>query len=127
MKTTIKTDKAPAAIGPYNQAVEVNGMIFTAGQIPLNPATGELVDTSFGDRVHQVMKNLSGILEAAGSDFTKVVKATIFVTDLGQFAELNAIYAEYFPEEIAPARSTVQVAALPLGTDVEIEMIAYKD
>ena len=127
MKTLIKTDKAPAAIGPYNQAVEVNGMIYTAGQIPLDPATGQLVDTSFADRVHQVMKNLQGILAAAGSDFSKVVKATIFVTDLGQFAELNAVYAEYFPEDIAPARSTVQVAALPLGTDVEIEMIALKD
>ena len=126
MKSTIKTDKAPAAIGPYNQAVEVNGLIYTAGQIPLDPKTGKLVDSSFEDRVHQVMKNLRGILEAAGSDFTRVIKSTIFVTDLGQYAELNAVYAEYFPEDIAPARSAVQVAALPLGTDVEIEMVAYK-
>lgn len=125
MKTTISTENAPAAIGPYNQAVEVNGLIYTAGQIPLDPATGQLVDTSFADRVHQVMKNLKGILEAAGSDFSKVIKATIFVTDLGQFAELNGIYAEYFQGE-APARSTVEVAALPMGTDVEIEMVAHK-
>ncbi|MCF7808516.1 MAG: RidA family protein [Candidatus Marinimicrobia bacterium] len=125
MKTTISTDKAPAAIGPYNQAVEINGLIYTAGQIPLDPATGKLVDTSFTDRVHQVMQNLQGILEAAGSDFSKVVKTTIFVTDLGQYADLNSVYAEYFEHE-APARSAVQVAALPMGTDVEIEMVAHK-
>lgn len=126
MKTIIRTENAPGAIGPYNQAVEINGLIYTAGQIPLNPATGKLVESSFADRVYQVMNNLKGILDAAGSDFSKVIKTTIFVTDLGQYAELNKIYGEYFPGEDAPARSAVQVAALPLGTDVEIEMIATK-
>ncbi len=126
MKKIINTDKAPAALGPYSQAVEINGLIFTAGQIPLNPATGKLVDTSFGDRVYQVMHNLEAILEAAGSDFSKVVKTNIFVTDLGNYAELNKIYGEFFPGEGAPARAAIQVAGLPLGTDVEIEMIAHK-
>jgi 2-iminobutanoate/2-iminopropanoate deaminase len=127
MKLTVSTEKAPAAIGPYNQAVQVNGLIYTAGQIPLDPVTGKLVESSFADRVHQVMRNLQNILEAAGSDFSKVIKTTIFVTDLGQYAELNAVYANYFSEENAPARSAVQVAGLPLGTDVEIEMVAYTD
>ncbi len=126
MKNIIRTENAPAAIGPYNQAVEINGLIYTAGQIPLDPVTMKLVDTSFGDRVHQVMKNLKAILEAAGSDMSKVVKTNIYVTDLGQYAELNAIYGEYFPGEDAPARAAVQVAGLPLGTDVEIEMVAHK-
>ena len=126
MKNIIRTDAAPAAIGPYNQAVEINGLIYTAGQIPLDPATGKLVETSFSDRVYQVMNNLKAILEAAGSDFSKVVKPNIYVTDLGQYAELNRIYGEFFPGDDAPARAAVQVAALPLGTDVEIEMVAYK-
>lgn len=126
MKRIISTEAAPAAIGPYNQAVEINGLIFTAGQIPLDPATGKLVETSFEDRVYQVMRNLKAILEAAGSDFTKVVKTNIYVTDLGQYAELNRIYGEFFPGDNAPARAAVEVAGLPLGTDVEIEMVAYK-
>ena len=126
MKNIIRTDAAPAAIGPYNQAVEINGLIYTAGQIPLDPATGKLVETSFSDRVYQVMNNLKAILEAAGSDFSKVVKTNIYVTDLGQYAELNRIYGEFFPGDDAPARAAVQVAALPLGTDVEIEMVGYK-
>ncbi len=126
MKIIISTDQAPAALGPYNQGIEVNGFIFTAGQIPLNPATGKLVESSFSDRVYQVMNNLKAVLEAGGSDFSRVVKTTIFVTDMGNYAELNKIYGEFFPGSDAPARSAVQVAALPLGTDVEIEMIAYK-
>ena len=126
MKNIIRTDAAPAAIGPYNQAVEINGLIYTAGQIPLDPATGKLVETSFSDRVYQVMHNLEAILKAGGSDFTKVVKTNIYVTDLGQYAELNRIYGEFFPGENAPARAAVQVAGLPLGTDVEIEMVAHK-
>lgn len=126
MKTIIRTENAPAAIGPYNQAAEYNGLIFTAGQIPLDPETGKLVETSFGDRVYQVMNNLKAILEEAGSDFSKVIKTTIYVTDLGNYAELNKIYGEFFPGENAPARAAIQVAGLPLGTDVEIEMIAHK-
>jgi len=126
MKSIIRTDLAPAALGPYNQAVEINGLIFTAGQIALDPATGKMVETSFADRVYQVMNNLKAILEAAGSDFSKVVKTNIYVTDLGQYAELNRVYGEFFPGEYAPARAAVQVVALPLGTDVEIEMVAHK-
>ncbi len=126
MKNIIRTDAAPATIGPYNQAVEINGLIYTAGQIPLDPVTGKLVETSFADRVYQVMHNLKAILEAADSDFTKVVKTNIYVTDLGKYAELNRIYGEFFPGDDAPARAAVQVGALPLGTDVEIEMIAHK-
>ncbi len=126
MKNIIRTDAAPAAIGPYNQAVEINGLIYTAGQIPLDPATGKLVEGSFADRVYQVMHNLKAILDAAGSEFSKVVKTNIYVTDLGQYAELNKIYGEFFPGEDAPARAAVQVSGLPLGTDVEIEMVAYK-
>ena len=126
MKNIISTDKAPAAIGPYNQAVEYNGLIYTAGQIPLDPTTGKLVEGEFSDRVYQVMNNLKAILEAAGSDLSKVIKTNIFVTDLGQYAELNKIYGEYFPGEDAPARAAIQVAGLPLGTDVEIEMVAHR-
>ncbi len=124
MKTIISTPAAPAAIGPYNQAVVSNGMLFTAGQIPLDPSTGELVSGSFQDRVHRVMANLAAILSEAGSDFSKVVKTNIYITDMGLFPELNAVYGEYFAAENAPARATVQVAALPLGTDVEIDVVA---
>ncbi|MCF6238511.1 MAG: Rid family detoxifying hydrolase, partial [Candidatus Marinimicrobia bacterium] len=95
-------------------------------QIPLDPATGKLVETSFGQRVYQVMHNLEAILQEAGSDFSKVIKTTIFVTDLENYAELNKIYGEFFAGDQAPARSAIQFAGLPLGTDVEIEMIAYK-
>ena len=126
MKNVIRTENAPAAIGPYNQAVEINGLIYTAGQIPLDPATGKLVEGSFTDRVYQVMNNLKAILEAADTDFSKVIKTTIYVTDLGQYADLNKVYGEFFPGDDAPARAAIQVAGLPLGTDVEIEMIAHK-
>jgi len=126
LKNIIRTENAPAALGPYNQAVEINGLIYTAGQLGINPATGKMIETSFGDRVYQVMNNLKAILEAGGSDFSKVVKTNIFVTDLGNYAELNIIYGEFFPGDDAPARAAIQVAALPLGSDVEIEMIAHK-
>ena len=125
MKTIIETDKAPRALGPYSQAVEYKGMIYTSGQIAIDPATGKMVDGDFAARVHQVMHNLAAVLEAGGSDFTKVIKSTIFVTDLSKFAVLNEIYGAYV-SAAKPARATVQVAALPLGTDVEIEMIAHK-
>jgi len=125
MKTIIETDKAPRALGPYSQAVEYKGMIYTSGQIAIDPATGKMVDGDFAARVHQVMHNLAAVLEAGGSDFTKVIKSTIFVTDLSKFAVLNEIYGAYVSAS-KPARATVQVAALPLGTDVEIEMIAHK-
>jgi len=126
MKNVVRTDAAPAAIGPYNQGIVYKGLIYTAGQIPLDPSTMKLVDTSFEDRVYQVMHNLKAILEAAGSDFSKVIKVTIYVTDLGQYAELNRIYGEFFHGDDAPARSAIEVAGLPLGTDVEIEMVAHQ-
>lgn len=126
MKTIVKTDRAPAAIGPYNQAATIGDLIYTAGQIPLNPATGKLVEGSFAERVEQVMKNLEAILAEAGSDFSKVIKTTIYVTDLGQYGVLNEVYGRYFEEATAPARAAIQVAGLPLGTDVEIEMIAHR-
>lgn len=126
MQTIISTSEAPAAIGPYNQAIVANGMIFTAGQIPLNPLNGKIVEGSFNDRVTQVMNNLDAILKAAGSSFSKVVKVNIFVTDLAYFSELNTVYGRYFDADRAPARSTVQVAALPMGVDVEIDMVAVQ-
>ncbi|MCF7801835.1 MAG: RidA family protein [Candidatus Marinimicrobia bacterium] len=125
MKTTIQTDSAPQALGPYSQAVEYKGMVYTSGQIAMDAETGRMIEGEFSTRVHQVMHNLYEVLKAAGTDFTKVVKTTIYVTDLGKFGELNTIYGEYMGES-RPARATVQVAALPLGTDVEIEMVAYK-
>jgi len=125
MKTIIEIDKAPKALGPYSQAIEYDGLIYTSGQIAINPETGKIVEGDFAARVHQVMHNLATVLEAGGSDFSKVIKTTIFVTDLSKFAVLNEIYGGYVSAS-KPARATVQVAALPLGTDVEIEMIAHK-
>jgi len=121
----IETNKAPKALGPYSQAIEYDGLIYTSGQIAIDQATGKMVDGDFAARVHQVMHNLAAVLEAGGSDFTKVIKSTIFVTDLSNFTVLNEIYGGYVSAS-KPARATVQVAALPLGTDVEIEMIAHK-
>lgn len=125
MKSIIETNKAPKALGPYSQAIEYKGVIYTSGQIAIDLVTGKIVAGDFAARVHQVMHNLAAVLEAAGSDFSKVIKTTIFVTDLSKYAILNEIYGEYVNAS-KPARATVQVAALPLGTDVEIEMIAHK-
>lgn len=122
----IRTAQAPAAIGPYNQAVVSNGFIFTAGQIPLDPATMQLVDGSFKQRVQRVLQNLNAVLSVAGSDLSQAVKLTVFLTDLGKFSEVNEVFSECFDDLEPPARSAVQVAALPLGTDVEIECIAIQ-
>lgn len=119
----IATDDAPQAIGPYSQGVKVQGFLYTSGQIALDPATGSLVEGSFEDQVHQVFRNLQGILRAAGTDFDRVVKATVYVTDLGNFQVLNGIYASYFGGH-KPARTTVEVPALPKGAAVEIDLIA---
>jgi 2-iminobutanoate/2-iminopropanoate deaminase len=123
-KKIIQTDKAPAPIGPYNQAVAVGNLLFVSGQIPLDPATGQLVMDNIEAEAEQVMKNLQGVLEAAGTDFSHVVKSTIFLTDMANFAQVNGVYGKYFDEESAPARETVQVAALPRGVHVEISVIA---
>ena len=126
MRTVIHTDKAPAAIGPYSQGVCWGNLVFTAGQLPIDPATGKLIDGSFEQQVTQVLHNLSGILSSAGSSLDQVVKFTVYVTDLGNFPVLNQVFARYF-EEDPPARSAVQVAALPLGAELEIEAIAVKE
>ncbi len=122
-KQIIHTDKAPKAIGPYSQAVRVGDFVYTAGQVALDPATMELVSGSVEEQTRQVLANLTQVLAAAGTDMNKVVKTTVFLQDMGDFAKMNAIYAEAFAEN-PPARSTVAVAGLPKGALVEIECVA---
>ena len=124
MKHILNTPAAPAPIGPYNQAVKSGHLLYTSGQIPIDPATGDLVNGGIREQTIQVLENLKAVTEAAGSTLSDVIKTTVFLTDMADFAELNIVYAEYFGEENAPARSTVQVAALPKGSLVEIELIA---
>ena len=121
--TIVSTEKAPKAIGPYSQAIRSGDLIFTSGQIPLDPATQQLVQGDIRAQTERVMENLAAVLAAAGSGFDRVIKATIFVIDLNDFAAVNEIYGKRFPED-PPARSTVQVAALPKGARVEIELVA---
>jgi len=118
----ISTDKAPAAVGPYSQAVRVGDLVFTAGQVALDPATGKLVEGGIEEQTRRVLQNLAAVLEAAGSSLDRVVKTTVFLKDMGDFAAMNAVYAEFFPTD-PPARSTVEVSALALGALVEIEAI----
>ena len=118
----IETTKAPAAIGPYYQGYIVNGLLFTSGQIPLDPATGEIVGTTIEEQTHQVMKNLGGLLEAAGISYQNVVKTTCFLADMNDFAAFNAVYAQYMTEK--PARSCVAVKTLPKNVLCEVELIA---
>ena len=120
---SVSTPDAPAAIGPYSQAVKAHGFVYTSGQIALDPATGNLVEGSFEEQVHRVFRNLGAILRAAGTDFNRVLKATVYVTDLGNFATLNTIYASYFGDH-KPARTTVEVPKLPKGGAVEIDLVA---
>ena len=122
MRKVISTDNAPAAIGPYSQAISTGNMVFTSGQIPLDPATGAMVGTDIRSQAEQVMKNLKQVLEAAGSSFDKVVKTTCFLADIADFAAFNEVYAAYITS--APARSCVAVKDLPKGALVEIELIA---
>ena len=124
MKTIITTDKAPAPIGPYNQAVLVNGTLFTSGQIAFNPLTGELVLDDIKTETKQVMKNLKAVLTEAGMTFENVVKSSIFIADMNDFMAINEIYGSYFNDATAPARETIQVACLPKNVNVEISMIA---
>ena len=123
--SVISTEKAPKAIGPYSQAISLGDFIFTSGQIPLDPATQQLVPGDIRAQTERVMENLGAVLAAAGVGFDKVVKATIFVADLNDFAAVNEIYGKRFPKD-PPARSTVQVAALPKGARVEIELVATR-
>ena len=125
-KKIIFTDKAPAPIGPYNQAVLMGNTLYTSGQIALNPATMELVLDDIETETRQVMENMKAVLEAADMTFEHVVKTTIFIMDMGNFTRINRVYGAYFDEATAPARETVQVAGLPKGVNVEISMIAVK-
>ncbi len=119
----IATDRAPAAVGPYSQGVRLDGLLFTAGQIPLDPATGQLVEGGIEAQTRQSLTNLQAILEAAGSSLADVVKVTVFLIDMTEFKAMNGVYAGFFPHS-PPARSAVQVGALPLGARVEIEAVA---
>lgn len=126
MKKIIFTDKAPAPIGPYNQAVLVGNTLYTSGQIALNPETMELVLTDIETETKQVMENMKAVLDAADMTFENVVKTTIFIMNMNDFARINTVYGSYFNEKTAPARETVQVAGLPKGVNVEISMTAIK-
>ena len=125
-KTAISTNDAPAAIGPYSQAVRVGDMLFTSGQIPIDPATGNLVPGDITAQTTRVLENLKAVLSAAGIDLVHVVKTTVFLKDMKDFAAMNVVYAKYFagPGIVPPARSTIQVAALPKDAMIEIECIA---
>jgi 2-iminobutanoate/2-iminopropanoate deaminase len=127
MKKIIKTDKAPAPVGPYNQAVIHNDTLYASGQIALDPATGQLVTDTIEAETHQVMTNIKAILDAAGLTFRDVLKCSIFVSDINNYSRINAVYAEYFDEEHAPARELVEVANLPKLVNVEISVIAAFD
>jgi 2-iminobutanoate/2-iminopropanoate deaminase len=126
MKKIIYTDKAPAPIGPYNQAVLVGNTLYTSGQIALNPKTMDLVLDNIENETKQVMENMKAVLEAADMTFENVIKTTIFIMNMGDFSKINTIYGSYFDKKTAPARETVQVAGLPKNVNLEISMIAIK-
>ena len=123
MKKVINTNNAPAPIGPYSQAVAANGFLFVSGQIPSNPSTGEIVSGDIKAEAKQVMENIKAVLTEAGLNFSNIVKTSIFLTDMGNFAQVNEVYGTYFTDQF-PARETVQVAALPKNVNVEISVIA---
>jgi 2-iminobutanoate/2-iminopropanoate deaminase len=123
MKKVVATEKAPKAIGPYSQAVVYNGMAYLSGQIPLDPATGQLVEGDIAAQTTRVLENLKAVLDACGSGFDRVVKTTVFIKDMGEFAKMNEVYGKYFLEN-PPARSTVEAARLPRDVRVEIDAIA---
>lgn len=122
-KEVIHTDSAPGVVGPYSQGVRAGGFIFTAGQIALDPVSGKMVGETIEEQTRRVLENLKAVLEAAGSGMHKVVKTTVFITDMSKFASMNSVYTEYFPAPY-PARSTLPMASLPLGGLVEIECVA---
>ena len=119
----VRTEKAPAAIGPYSQAVKSGGFLFCSGQIPLDPATGKLVEGGIGEQTERVLRNLEAVLAAGGASLGTVVKTTVYLVDLGEFPAMNAVYARFFPGD-PPARATVEVSKLPAGARVEIEAVA---
>ena len=124
-KRIIQTNNAPAAIGPYSQAVECNGTLYISGQIPIHPATRQPIDGNMTAQTEQVFRNVAAILQAAGYEFSDVVKTTVFITDMALFTEMNNVYKKYYASD-SPARSTIAVKALPLGVSVEIETVAQK-
>lgn len=125
MKKAIHSENAPKAVGPYSQAIEANGMLFISGQIPIDPATGKVVEGGITEQTEQVMKNIGEILKEAGYDFSQVVKSTCLLNDMDNFAAMNAVYGKYYPEN-PPARAAYGVVRLPLGVMIEIETIAAK-
>jgi 2-iminobutanoate/2-iminopropanoate deaminase len=126
MKKVIASSEAPAAVGPYSQAIATGNFLFCAGQIPLDPATGNLIEGDVKAQTERVLENLGGVLRANGMTYADVVKTTVFLTDLANFAQMNEVYARYFTEPF-PARSTIQISALPKGSQVEIEAIASRE
>ncbi|WP_415931164.1 RidA family protein [Zhenpiania hominis] len=126
MRKIVSTDKAPAAIGPYSQANIFGDFVFISGQVPLDPATGDIVGTTIEEQTRQVFKNMKAILETAGSSLDKVLKTTVFIKNMNDFGKMNEIYAEFFTEGSYPSRSAVEVARLPKDVLVEIETIAYR-
>lgn len=124
MKQPISTTDAPGAIGPYSQAIRAGDFLFISGQIPLDPATGAIVQGAIADQTHRVLKNLGAILAAAGASFSQVVKTTVYLADMSEFAAMNEVYATYFPAP-APARAAIQAARLPRDVKIEIDLVAY--
>ena len=124
MKKTINTNKAPLPVGPYNQAVMVKNTLYVSGQVALNPNNNELIQGSIDEKSHQIMKNIESILKEAGLDFKNVVRSKIYLTDMSNFSKVNEVYGSYFEKGHEPARTTIEVNGLPLGVDVEIDMIA---
>lgn len=124
--TRIATEHAPAAVGPYSQAVEAGGTVYVSGQVPLVPATGQLVDGGIQAQAEQALRNIGAILEAAGLGYADVVKTTVLLADIADFAAVNEVYARFFTGPVLPARAAFQVAALPLGAGVEIEAVAVR-
>ena len=122
--TQVSTPSAPGAIGPYSQAIKAGDFLFVSGQIPLNPATGQVVEGGIAEQTHQVLKNLGAVLAAAGASHARAVKTTVYLQDMADFAAMNEVYGTYFSAP-APARATVQAAALPRGVKVEIDVVAY--
>ena len=124
MKKAINTNKAPLPVGPYNQAVMVKNTLYISGQVALNPTNNELIQGSIDEESHQIMKNIESILKEAGLDFKNVVRSKIYLTDMNNFSKVNEVYGSYFEKGHEPARTTIEVSGLPLGVDVEIDMIA---
>ena len=122
IRNVIATQHAPSAIGPYSQAIATSELVFISGQLPIDPISGKMLDGDIGEKTHQIMKNAAAIAKEAGTDLSRTIKTTIFLTDLADFQDVNKAYGSHFPEA-PPARSTIQVAALPLGSKIEIEFI----